>query len=165
MKWRDWQLFIILVLLCYVVLNIALMPLAEQWLAKPQPTPMPSLAVERAVPSPAIRIVLPTSTPHPTRSPVAPVTRMATAPPLPAASTSTATASYQPPPTATPAAQILSHVIQRGESLTGIALQYGITIQAIVEANNLRNPDLIYIGQKLIIPLPVPPTVTATPSS
>jgi LysM repeat protein len=165
MKWRDWQLLTILVLLCYVVLNIALMPLSEQWLSNPQPTHTPSPAIERAVPSPVIRIVLPTSTPHPTRTPVTPATRLATAPSLRAASTSTPTASLQPPPTATPTTQILSHVIQRGENLTGIALQYGITIQAIVEANNLGNPDLIYIGQKLLIPVPASPTAAATPSS
>ena len=45
-----------------------------------------------------------------------------------------------------------THVIQPGDSLFRIALQYGVTIDAIVEANNIVNPNLIVAGQTLIIP-------------
>ena len=44
------------------------------------------------------------------------------------------------------------HTVQAGESLLSIAVQYGITANDIVQANNLTNPDAIYVGQKLIIP-------------
>lgn len=44
------------------------------------------------------------------------------------------------------------HVVQRGESLYTIAQQYGITVQDIVDANELINPNRIDIGQRLIIP-------------
>jgi LysM repeat protein len=44
------------------------------------------------------------------------------------------------------------HVVQRGEYLSAIARKYGVTVDAIVKANNLRNPNVIYTGQRLIIP-------------
>ncbi len=53
---------------------------------------------------------------------------------------------------ATVQAQTRIHVVQRGETLTRIAVRYGTTVQAIVRANGLRNPNFIYVGQRLIIP-------------
>lgn len=44
------------------------------------------------------------------------------------------------------------HVVQRGETLYSIALQYGTTTAAIAVANDLSNPNLIYPGQTLLIP-------------
>ena len=44
------------------------------------------------------------------------------------------------------------HVVRRGETLGAIALRYGTTIQAIVQANGLRNANFIWTGQRLIIP-------------
>jgi LysM repeat protein len=44
------------------------------------------------------------------------------------------------------------HVVQRGETVSSIALRYGTSIQAIATANSLRNPSLIYVGQRLLIP-------------
>lgn len=63
---------------------------------------------------------------------------------------------YTPTPTpttspGTPGAPIV-HVVQRGENLFRIALRYNTTVQAIAAANGIRNPQLIYVGQKLTIP-------------
>jgi len=44
------------------------------------------------------------------------------------------------------------HIIQSGESLTAIALLYGVTAQEIIDFNSISNPDAIYVGQQLIIP-------------
>lgn len=44
------------------------------------------------------------------------------------------------------------HEVQPGEALSVIAQHYGVTVQAIVKANNLRNADTIMAGQKLLIP-------------
>lgn len=44
------------------------------------------------------------------------------------------------------------HVVARGENLSRIAAKYGVTVNAIVQANNLKNPSVIYAGQRLIIP-------------
>lgn len=49
-------------------------------------------------------------------------------------------------------AQGLTHVVQRGENLSRIAGRYGTTVQAIMNANGLRNPNFIYVGQRLTIP-------------
>jgi LysM repeat protein len=44
------------------------------------------------------------------------------------------------------------HVVQRGETLAGIAYRYGTTVAAIASANGLRNPNFIWVGQRLSIP-------------
>jgi len=54
-------------------------------------------------------------------------------------------------PSGTPGAPIV-HVVQRGENLFRIALRYNTTVEAIAAANGIRNPQLIYVGQKLTIP-------------
>lgn len=49
------------------------------------------------------------------------------------------------------------HLVRPGENLSQIAQRYGVTVAAIVEANNLWNPNLIYVGQCLLIPdVPAP---------
>ncbi len=44
------------------------------------------------------------------------------------------------------------HVVQRGEYVAQIARKYGTTVSAIAGANNLINPSLLYVGQRLVIP-------------
>lgn len=44
------------------------------------------------------------------------------------------------------------HVVRAGETLQGIALRYGTTATAIARASGLANPNLIYVGQRLVIP-------------
>jgi LysM repeat protein len=44
-----------------------------------------------------------------------------------------------------------THVVASGESLAQVAAHYGTTINALVEANDLSNPNLIRIGQQLVI--------------
>lgn len=46
----------------------------------------------------------------------------------------------------------LYHRVRWGETLSSIAWRYGVTVQEIVEANNLRSANLIYAGQRLLIP-------------
>lgn len=43
------------------------------------------------------------------------------------------------------------HIVQPGESLNIIARQYNTTIEQILQANNIANPNLIYRGQELNI--------------
>jgi LysM repeat protein len=75
----------------------------------------------------------------------------------------------------------VKHTVQAGETLYRIALKYGKTVDAVAQANNITNPNLIYVGQELTIPgattatatpvptgtqvgvTPVPVTATATP--
>lgn len=44
------------------------------------------------------------------------------------------------------------HIVRPGDTLSSIAAQYGVSAQALMAANNLTNPDFIYVGQKLVIP-------------
>lgn len=46
----------------------------------------------------------------------------------------------------------VEHTVRAGDSIARIASQYGTTVEAIVTANNLANPDRISVGQKLFIP-------------
>ena len=45
------------------------------------------------------------------------------------------------------------HTVQPGEGIYAIARQYGVTPEQIIAANNLANPNLIYPGDQLIIPV------------
>jgi hypothetical protein len=47
---------------------------------------------------------------------------------------------------------ITTHVVQPGETLYLIAIRYGTTVDALAAANNITNPNLIYVGQVLVIP-------------
>lgn len=42
-------------------------------------------------------------------------------------------------------------VVQEGDTLSGIAAKYGITVSELVKLNNISNPNLIYAGQVLTI--------------
>jgi membrane-bound lytic murein transglycosylase D len=44
------------------------------------------------------------------------------------------------------------HVVQRGETLSRIASRYGVTVEALVQANGLRSADTLSVGQRLAIP-------------
>jgi spore germination protein len=46
------------------------------------------------------------------------------------------------------------HVVQRGENLWLIAQRYGVTINQIVTANQLTDPNRLVVGQALVIPTP-----------
>lgn len=41
------------------------------------------------------------------------------------------------------------HVVQSGETLSGIASKYGTTYQSLASLNGLGNPNYIYAGQQL----------------
>ncbi|MGB5050702.1 MAG: LysM peptidoglycan-binding domain-containing protein [Caldilineaceae bacterium] len=44
------------------------------------------------------------------------------------------------------------HTISSGETLSGIATEYGITMDALMQANGIADPDRILVGQVLTIP-------------
>lgn len=66
----------------------------------------------------------------------------------------------KPPPPEPPPPQ-RTHVVKSGETLSGIAGQYNVTPQAIQQANDLADPNVIYEGQVLKIP---PPGATPPPA-
>ena len=56
----------------------------------------------------------------------------------------------------------ITHTVQAGETLGSIAKQYGTTVEAIMQANNLTSLA-IYVGQELLVPVPADSYLTPTP--
>jgi len=61
------------------------------------------------------------------------------------------------------------HYVRYGQTLSQIAMSYGVSVQALMQANGIRNPNHIYAGQKLCIPggggmQPMPPMEPGYPS-
>jgi LysM repeat protein len=55
-------------------------------------------------------------------------------------------------PTPAPTAAVKKHVVQPGETMSAIAVRYGVTVQAILQANKLTDPNYLRVGQELVIP-------------
>lgn len=62
------------------------------------------------------------------------------------------------PPVTLPPDQYFTYTITRGDTLHGIANRYGVTVEQIIEANQIEQPDMIRVGQQLIIPRVTTPT-------
>ncbi len=131
------------------------------------PTPDPA-EIERLVAEAvqATIAAMPTATPYPTYTPV------------PSAPTYTPSARvYTPRPTHTgtvapttpgsqPGSAFRTHIVVAGDTLSGLAREYGTTVEAIMEANDLSDPGLIIVGQVLSIPVEeAGPASTPTPTA
>lgn len=44
------------------------------------------------------------------------------------------------------------YVVQKGDTLTKIALKFGTTWEVLAKINNIENPNLIYVGQIILVP-------------
>ena len=53
---------------------------------------------------------------------------------------------------ASPAGADATYVVVSGDTLSGIAEDHGISLQELLDANNLDVNDIIYVGQQLTIP-------------
>jgi len=138
------------------------------------PTPDPA-EIERLV-AEAVQATIeamPTATPYPTYTP------------MPLALTYTPSANVNTPrptytvtvapttPGSQPGAAFRTHIVVAGDTVSGIAKEYGTTIEAIMEANDLSDAGLIIVGQVLSIPVgeagaastPITPTPSLTPTA
>jgi LysM repeat protein len=71
----------------------------------------------------------------------------------PAATPSTgATAAVSPSPSPSPSPAGEVYVVKSGDTLSDIAQRFDTTVEAIVEANDLDDPDTLAIGDELRIP-------------
>lgn len=58
-----------------------------------------------------------------------------------------------------------THTVLKGESLLGIASQYGVTLDALAAANNITNANRVFVGQFLKIPPAFATTTTLAAST
>jgi L,D-transpeptidase ErfK/SrfK len=55
---------------------------------------------------------------------------------------------------------LLIHYVKSGETLWSISEDYRVPLSNLIITNNLKNPNILFIGQKIIIPgLPDPTTI------
>jgi nucleoid-associated protein YgaU len=113
------------------------------------PTPPTPTATAQATPSPTVPAATPSPTvPAATPSPTVPA-------PTPSPTVPTATPSPTVP-APMPPSEVITYTIQAGDTLSGIAAEFGVTVDAIAEANDIEDPSLIRVGQVLVIPSPGP---------
>ncbi len=105
------------------------------------------------VPINPTKLPVPSNTPTPTARPTA--TEKPTA-------TATATPSPTATPTPTATATPVTHTVQSGDTLLGIAIAYRSTVGALSQLNGILNPDRLSVGMVLLIPTPEP---TASPTA
>lgn len=107
--------------------------------------PVPPAAL---LPTPRTTPTIATQSPRPSPTPIAP----------PPATAAPAT----PEPSAPPGAEATPrvHIVASGENLFVISVLYDVTLEEIIELNDLQNPNLIVPGQMLLIP----PPLSSTPS-
>jgi LasA protease len=87
--------------------------------------------------------------PTPTRTPF----RLATRDPNSPIYTPTPDAPHKIP---TPRTDEERYFVQGGDTLGTVAQRYGVDLSALITANEINNPDLLEVGQELIIPAPDP---------
>jgi LysM repeat protein len=97
------------------------------------PSPVPR-------PSPTVTASLAPASQEPTTEPASPPPPTAT--PAPTA----------PPPSPTPNVAYTTYKVKSGDTLSGIAHKYGVTVQAIVALNGITDPSKLHVGQILKIP-------------
>ncbi len=56
-----------------------------------------------------------------------------------------------PPETLTVEDNAVYHTVRAGQHLASIAREYGVDAEGLARLNNISNPDLIYVGQRLLI--------------
>lgn len=127
MNRRQLALVIILNALISLTIAVAVVWVVEQ--RRPDPETLAALATPITAP-----VIAPTFTPTPA-----------------AATPALAEADASPVATTAPGAEEV-YVVQAGDSLLAIAGRYGVSMQAIMDANNLTDPDFVFSGQQLIIP-------------
>jgi LysM repeat protein len=46
------------------------------------------------------------------------------------------------------------YIVQPGDTLSGIAAKFGVSIEDLIRVNQIANPDNLVVGTRLIIPGP-----------
>jgi LysM repeat protein len=57
-----------------------------------------------------------------------------------------------PPPTPTPSPTPRVYIVQSGDTLSGIAVQFGVSVESLMTRNGIDKPESLQTGAKLVIP-------------
>jgi LysM repeat protein len=92
--------------------------------------------------------------PNPVPPPTQMLKKIADTPPAPAKKSEPVKKAADSPPksTAPKAAPVRMHTLQSGETLYRLSAKYGVSVAAIQKANNIKNPNVMRDGMKLVIP-------------
>ena len=53
----------------------------------------------------------------------------------------------------------VTHTVAPGDTLFGIARKYNTTMENILKFNTISNPNLIHVGQRIVVPLSPPEAI------
>lgn len=142
-----------------ILASIAILTIGAAACTREKPTnetPAPQVAASDLTTTPGAATPVPGSTSAPTDTPVVTSTVIVTATSAPTAvlPTSVPVVPVSTPTPSAPASAPGTYTVQWGDWLNKIAQQFGVSTQAIVDANPGLNPNLIYPGQVLKIPAP-----------
>lgn len=73
--------------------------------------------------------------------------------------------SHQDPSQAERYSRMIPVVVAAGDTLSGIAAQYGVSYQSIASASGIANPNLIFAGETVEVPTGGGGTVSVTPTT
>jgi len=65
---------------------------------------------------------------------------------------SSSSVSFPEPLPSTPSGSTQTYVVQKGDVLSKIAVRFDTTTRTLVAMNNLSNPDVLYVGQEILVP-------------
>ena len=128
---RGSELFVGLLVVAFVVflLWFFLLRPRDPTTSGPETTPVPSALTPLVIDEPdtAFKAVIATPTPQPTPTP-------------------------SPVPRATPTPTVFVYTVQSGDTLSAVAMRFGKSVDELVQANRLVDPDQLQVGQQLTIP-------------
>jgi LysM repeat protein len=110
--------------------------------SKPKEEPKP---VAKAEPKPLVK-------PNPVPPPSQMLKKIADKPPATKKAEPAKKTTDTPPKTVVKATPARSHTLQSGETLYRLASKFGVSVAAIQKANNIKNPNAMREGMKLVIP-------------
>ena len=161
---RQYRLFVtllvlpVLAIIVIVILVMALTGGDEEQPAEAAPTAAAPTAVVGGL-SPTPSIGQPPPAPTLTVAPTAPPVPEPT--PTPPPPTPTPTEPPVPTPTPTPEGPI-EYAVQEGDTLFSIASAYGVSVDDLVDFNDLPDENFIFVGQ--VLEVPVATTAVVVPS-
>ena len=152
----------VLALAVVVVLGLRLRPWQN---AELDPDKLVSAAMDRLGPTraPTVASLPPTPLPLPTAELTPTVTPSLTSTPSP---TATLAPTLTPSPATEPeepASQPETHIVRQGDTPLGIAGLYGVSVEALLQANDLDEDAVLAVGQSLSLPRESAGTGAASP--